>query len=582
MAPTFKKQPKAASEQRVERRAKPRNTGGAPKQAKSSASSKGKRFILLLGDEGGILVYMQGNKVVRRLFAPSAQPAHTEAMHEIMTAHPKVPVYILADVLDQQYVAQTFPPVSSLSVGGLVKRRLDRDFQTEDMKGALPLGRDKGGRKEWKFLLVSLAKTPLMTEWLDLIVELPNELKGLYLVPIEAVNYVSMLNKKLGDSRKPWQLFISHNKVSGFRQVVIHEGKLVFTRVSQAIDEAIPAVIAGNIEQEIINTIEYLKRLGFSDNSGLDATVVVSQDVIDSLDLGRFNFANTQIISPVRVADMLGLEQAALSADRFGDVVMAAAFGIAKKRELRFTTAYIEKLAKLYKAQIGIKAGQWLLVLLFVGLTAMSVLDIAENSAGVTAAKEEATKLQPGLESLKKQVDGLGQDVSFKSAVVATYDAYIKDTPTPDGMLINMMPLITPQHRMSSIDWAYTEPNPKASAGSGSPPLPVDAKVEFDFSGTVGGAETLTKTAGELVDAMKTALPQYEVSSEKYPWDNDKHEEATTLDIGQGSSLSVQEMTAAFKLKGPKKGTGAGAAPVNPGGPAGVPGMPGGPGGAGQ
>src|SRR5262249_17247692 len=147
--------------------------------------------------------------------------------------HPKVPLYILADVLDQQYVRQSFPPVSSFSVGGLVKRRLERDFQAEDMKGSLPLGRDKEGRREWNYLLISLANTPLMQQWLALIVELPNEFRGVYLTPVEGQNYIPVLKKYMPEQApaQPWQLLVSHNKISGFRQIVLRDGKLVFTRV---------------------------------------------------------------------------------------------------------------------------------------------------------------------------------------------------------------------------------------------------------------------------------------------------------------------------------------------------------------
>jgi len=148
------------------------------KRGKSQQSAKvstggGKRFVLIIGDEGAILVFMQGMKVLRRLFAPSAQASHSEAMMDIMKANPKAPISVLADVIDQQYVPHNFPPVSSLAVGGLVKRRLERDFQPEDLKGSLAVGRDKSGRREWKYLLVALAKTPLIAGWIDLLVELP-------------------------------------------------------------------------------------------------------------------------------------------------------------------------------------------------------------------------------------------------------------------------------------------------------------------------------------------------------------------------------------------------------------------------
>jgi hypothetical protein len=501
---------------------------------------------------------MQGSKVLRRLFAPSAQPSHCEAMIEIMASNRAVPLYILADVLDQQYVPQTFPPVSSMSVGGLVKRRLDRDFQPDDFKGSLLLGRDKTGRKEWRYLLVALAKTPLMADWMDRVVDLPNEIKGVYLLPIEAVNYVGALNKKLATEKpRPWQLFISHNKVSGFRQVVIRDGKLAFTRVSQAIDDAIPAVIAGNIEQEIINTVEYLKRLEFRENSDLDATVIISQDVIDSLDLNRFGFASARALTPVDVAEALGLEQAALSADRFGDVVMAAGFAINKKQVLRFSNAYIDKLAKLYKLIVLARAFGAVCVVGISGLVVMSIVSMIGDYGSIAESKAAIKRVQPELEKTRKLVDSLNQDVAFKSAAVATYDAYIKDMPKPEDFILEVSKLIAPQARVVSIVWDNTASNrnaPSASATPGSEVLPIDIIMEVDFSGLGSTQDVVEKSAEAFTAEMKQKLPQYEVSHEPYPWQKAESQNTEiALELNIASAVTVSNPVVKYTLRGIRK-----------------------------
>jgi hypothetical protein len=540
----------------------------APKPSKAPSSGDGKkaksgkgarRFVLIIGDEGGILIFMHGSRVMRRLFAPSAQPSHSEAMVEIISANPSVPIYILADVIDQQYIPQTFPPVSSLSVGGLVKRRLERDFQPEDLKGSLPLGRDKTGRKEWKYLLVSLAKTPLLTEWLDRLVELPNELKGIYLVPIESVHYVSTIAKKLsGEKPRPWQLFISHNKVSGFRQVVIHDGRLVFTRVSQAIDDAIPAVIAGNIEQEIINTIEYLKRLEFRDSAELEATIVISQDVLDSMDLNRFGFARTSVLTPINVAETLGLEQAALSADRFGDVVLAAAFGIAKKRMLRFSNAYIDRLAKLYKARTGIKAVAALIAIGLLGMAGMSVMAMMSDYGAISEAKRKHAGIQEELDKERKKVDDLKQDVAFKAAVVAAYDAYFKDVSQPQDFVAAMAPLLSQTQRVTSMLWeneasrAVATPNAAAPAGGGSA-LPIKVTIDVDFAGGGSTLDLVEKTSSQFVEALKTKLVQYELNIDTFPWQKEQTQTSEVQELTEASDTKVQNAVGTITLRGVKK-----------------------------
>jgi hypothetical protein len=538
--------------------------------SKAKTNTSGKRFILIIGDEGAILVFMHGAKVVRRLFAPSPQPSHTEAIVELMQVNPKVPLFILADVLDQQYVPQSFPPVSSLSVGGLVKRRLDRDFQAEDLKGSLPLGRDKTGRKEWHFLLIAVAKTPLLTQWLDLLVELPNEMKGIYLVPVEAVHYINALSKAISESKpRPWQLLISHNKVSGFRQVVAQDGRLVFTRVSQAIDDAIPAVIAGNIEQEITNTIEYLKRLSFQDSSDLEAIVIVSGDVIESLDLNRFGFAQAHALTPMDVADALKLEQAALSADRFGDVVMAAGFGIAKKRQLGFSTAYVDKLKKLYKARQAMRAATALIVVALIGMSLMALVSMVSDSSAISKAKAAREGLQAELDRQRKAVANLNKDLSFKSAVVATYDAYVKDAPVPSEFAKRLVPFVKPEHRIIAMSWDRPPPA-AAGAAASAPPLAINVDVDF-IGGAYDSTDQVSRLADSLVADIKKAMPEYDVTAGDYPWLKDSTSTATvSLDAAIPSGISIKgKSILTLTFKGPKKGVTAPPAAPTP-----IPGQP--------
>lgn len=534
--------------------------GRRPKKAKT-VRAKGKRFIMIIGDEGAILVFMEGMKVVRRLFAPSPQPSHSEVMMEIMRTNPAVPISVLADVMDQQYVAHTFPPVSAMSVGGLVTRRLSRDFQPEDLKGALRLGRDKTGRKEWRYLLVALVKTPLMAAWLDMLMELPNTIEGIYLTPVEAVNYVSMLGKKLEKtSPRPWQMLITHNKVSGFRQVIMREGKLVFTRVSLAIDDAIPAVIAGNIEQEIINTMEYLKRLEFPSSADMDATVIVSQDVIESLDLNRFGFARTDVLTPMAVAEALGLDQAALSADRFGDVVMAAAHGVQKKHVLRFSNAYIEKLDKLIKINLAIRAGSGLVATILLGLTGWSLFGVVNNYSRIAEVEQKARTTQTALQSAQKSVEGLNKDVAFQSVVVAGYDAYMKDALKPEDFVKAIAPYLSPQQRITYWSWNAVQaeentstPAPPPAAGA-TEKLPLKVEMTADFSGAGGTLDVVDKAANSFFDAIRMGMPQYNLTVERLPWKKeDAQSEEIALEVNAPSAVQVVDATVKFNLSGPKK-----------------------------
>ncbi len=487
----------------------------------ATMSARGQRFVLLVGDEGGILIFMRGKKVVRRLFSPTPQRDHTVSLVELMQANPKVPLSILVDVMDQQYVRHSFPPVSIFSVGGLVKRRLNRDFVAEDLKGSLPLGRDKTGRKEWNFLLVSLANTPMIQQWLELVVDLPNELRGIYLTPVESQVYIPMLKRYMPQQTPavPWQLLVTHNKISGFRQAVLKDGKLVFTRVTQAIDDAVAAVIAGNIEQEIINTLEYLRRLGFQENASLEMIVIAAHEVKESIDLKRFNTAGAVVLTPLEVAEMMGLEQAALSADRFGDVVMAVCFGLARKHVLKFQTAYAKQLAQFYTIRRGafVLAG---IAALLMGFAAMSdIVSAISNRSEASSVEDKRKPVQAKLAGIKRSIGGLNIDVAKKSAIVAAYDAYITDAPEPTTFVADLAPLLTPEMRITSLIWAPNDKKPDdKNSGSGIAKSPLMITVEMEFTAPFEDIEALSKAVEASVAMLKDKMPGYEIATGAFPW----------------------------------------------------------------
>ncbi|MCC7260574.1 MAG: hypothetical protein IT567_06040, partial [Alphaproteobacteria bacterium] len=299
-----------------------------------------RRFVLSVGDEGAILTYMDGSRVLRRLFAFAPNPQEIVPFRELLSSDTKSPVFVLLDVMDQSYVPQSLPPVSSLGLHKLIEKRLARDFAAEDIKGALPIGRSEDGRKDWHFLFISVPNIPPTSGWIEFLTGLENRVRGIYLLPIEARGFINDLHAaafgKAGGERKPaeWQILVSHNKVGGFRQVVLRNGKLVFTRLTQPIGEAIPGVIAGNIEQEVSNTLEYLKRLAFTDGATLDIYLIVADAIKEALATGSLQKYHVYAFSPHEVAGMLGLSGAAEPGDSFGDVVIAAVFGRTLRKRL--------------------------------------------------------------------------------------------------------------------------------------------------------------------------------------------------------------------------------------------------------
>jgi uncharacterized coiled-coil protein SlyX len=480
-------------------------------------SSKGQKFILLIGDEGAILVYLKDNAVQSRHFVPDASPQNLEELQQAFAVDTKAPLIIVIDTMDQSFVQQTLPPVSALSINKLIKRRLDRDFGANDIKGAMVLGREEGGRKDWNFLMVSLEKTPQLSVWFNFAFELPNSFRGIYLLSVESEIIVKNLEQALGIPKEgtgsAWKFFVTHNKVGGFRQVILHNGKLIFTRLAQAIGESTPEVIAGNIEQEMLSTIEYMKRLSFDPATGLDIYIVASSAIKDIIDKNRFNATSISIFTPFEIAQFFGIEGATQPGDQFGDVILAAAIGCNKKHVLPLSTPEAKQFNTLYTTSQLQRIGGVLATLGIIGYAGNTAYTIYTTYSNIAELEERKSFQQKGLQTLHSEIDNSHIEVEKASDMIALYAQLQKQAMSPLPFIDRMETVLRPPIAVKGVLWAL-EDKPAA------PPVLNNTKmvgtVTLDFPGVVT-PEAFKVVSKKVLEDIKTIFKGYNIAYTKMP-----------------------------------------------------------------
>ncbi len=490
---------------------KQKNTKAPPKAAQPKKLRAPERFkyVLSVGDEGAILVLFNAGKLEKRLFisSPAAQDL-TKSIAE----HPKAPVYVLVDVLDQAFVQHALPPVSPLAIGNLVKKRLDKDFSEQDIKAARKLYRDKKGRKDWHYMFLSLNYAPPFSDWVDAIINLPNPFGGIYLLPIESEPYLKKLetlNPKKSAKPIRWHIMVSHNRVGGFRQIVYRDNKVVFTRIAQPIGGLAPDVIAGNIEQETLNTIEYIRRLGFDNTEELDIYIICSQDVKAAIDASKIQGRTTNILTPFDVATGLKLPAAAEKTDRFGDVIFSSFFINNRKPVLKFTTPYSKKLDSLSLGIKSVLATAAALVPTFLVLSVMHIVDIVDAKEKVEQALQKKTTAQKELSDIQEIQKSLPVFSMLAVDVVTVNQAITKETSMPLIMMDDFAKLRTKEIQIQKVsfkvDERYTSPNRMVATYSAL------------ISNPDGGIDRLLEDIDRFTEAVRTKFRSYEVSFSGLP-----------------------------------------------------------------
>ncbi len=453
---------------------------------KLSFSKKGRSpkrntsYVLVVGDEGGILIYLRGVTVIRRLFVASPDAGNINAFNDLLNNDPKAPLSLLVDMMDQNYIRQTLPPVSRLSVGKIIKRRLDKDLGVDDIKGSILLGREKEGRKDWSYMMVSTPSTAVLKDWIEYTSERRNPFDGIYLLPLEMESFIAQLAKACAiESGSEWQLLVSHNKVGGFRQIILHKGKMVFTRMALPIGESVPDVIAGNIEQEIMSTVEYLKRMGYQDAAGLDVIVIASRDIKAAIDRKKIHARTVELLTPYDAGQRLQMEQAAQPEDHFGDVVIGTYFGSQKKHLLRLQTRYTQKLQDLRQVIFGTKVATALMTVVLLGMTASMGFDIMGLMDETEDWVKKKNLSQMDLDATHKKAAKLPGNIEKISDIVSLYKVFDIDTFKPLPFIKRVSSALHDTLLVEELDWKVIDPIGVTAA---SDPRKIDAELHLHLA----------------------------------------------------------------------------------------------------
>lgn len=275
------------------------------------------KFMLLIGEEGVILLYFKNNTLNKRYFIQNINDNATSELKSCLLSDKKAPLYLVLNHTDQNYTLQSIPGISRVSAYLSVKAKMGHFTRNYDINSAFLVARPNESSNYWHYLCVSSKADNLIEYWLNMLIEVGSNFKGILMFPIEVVNAIKGI---LHNST--WQIIVVATKTGGYRQVVLKDNKMVFTLLTPFGNESLPGVIAGGIYQEVRNTIQSLTKFGFKKNNRVDLCMVVPEDIKTSLSVIKFSENDVKILTPYELVKLLGSELAISETDNFCDTVI--------------------------------------------------------------------------------------------------------------------------------------------------------------------------------------------------------------------------------------------------------------------
>ncbi len=145
---------------------------------------------------------------------------------DYLAQHPSSLFYLLADVAEEGFVAETVPFVRGADREAMLQRKLSQLYYGSPYAATQSLGREKSGRRDEHVLFLALNRPQFFEPWLAATRSAEAQIGGLYTVPFVAEQLVGRLNVKAE------RLLLLSIGRAGVRQIFFAGGRARFSRLT--------------------------------------------------------------------------------------------------------------------------------------------------------------------------------------------------------------------------------------------------------------------------------------------------------------------------------------------------------------
>lgn len=295
-----------------------------------------RRIVAIIGNEGAVFLRFTHRGIAERCYVPMPDPDGDERIRALFDQDRSAPVTVLIDLLEQHYREATLPEVGWFDRRKLLNRKLAQAYGTDHLTTALPISPGTAGataqeRSGRRMFLIGVPESEELRAWLEIVLRAGHRIDALALLPVECVGLVRALcgagDDETAEGPPAWQVLILRQRASGFRQIILHNGELVFTRLTPNLEvDAAAEEVAENIETEFRSTLSYLRRLSYTDADRLQLTILAEPEVARGIQPRRMRIRDARILTPADAAKALGLPYPPEEASGYTDPLVALWF----------------------------------------------------------------------------------------------------------------------------------------------------------------------------------------------------------------------------------------------------------------
>jgi len=159
------------------------------------------------------------------------------------------------------------------------------------------------------------------------------------------------------------------------------------------------------------------------------------------------------MFTPYEASELLELKQAVLSADRYGDMVLATTFAMLKKPRLKLNPTYALRLEKLYQAILGVRLAAGLATAVSILTILMNVFHLPGNFIELQKVRDQQSAKQSELSQLSGTGDSINATANQINDLIAIHDYFQVDPPSYMEAVLNVSKIASDSQAVMNFNW---------------------------------------------------------------------------------------------------------------------------------
>jgi hypothetical protein len=502
-----------------------------------------KKFVLLVNDDGVLLTLFNKSRPIESARVNNIKDENISTISGLLNKYPKVPLYILADISEQNLNLVNVPSVKKNIVKKLILRKIGKDFHKNDLHNYYPLHYNRSLNKgKTSYLTISIANVAPLSEWLEYLDNFSNYITSVYSLPIELQslkvdldNYYLIkdfpkktkklkqpVNKKDNQDEK-WKMVVIQNEIGGIRIIVSYNHDVLFTRMLTFDKNSFDKYQIEVLRSQISGTIEYLRRIGFKDKDGIKIFIFCSDVFYNQIDISKsLNYKIIRVLSE----DFSNILYKKLSPKKTPSSIAQdiSSFFVNKGSYLGFYTPQTKKLSLIRNINLSLS----FTALVF---TMMITIYILFNLSSLRFINNNIEKLESTSNQLLKELNIIrekkfGSDLNEDKVInlaelhkILTHEKY-----NPLETIINLAKIRPSNITIKKIFWKKSQKN-----------------VELDVNAIFGvknlSYEEVFISYDKFIKKLKTTFPKNQITHSELP---------DTINF----DLSLSDIEIQFNIKG--------------------------------